>query len=414
MKRPTSVTVFGILNIVTMLLLAQPVLAQSWSQSTSHYFPWTAIASSANGKQIWAALTNGPVFYSTNSGANWDTIHWANPYYTTGLASSPNGDVLAAVTGYRTPGKIYVSTDSGATWPETTAPLLCWTSIACSANGRKLVATATSGAVYISTDTGQTWTTRSVPAKYWISISMSADGGQLAMASTNGLLCVSTDGGDSWTTNNPNSSNLTQSQSQRVVPKIGNSAPNTNWQAVACSADKSRLVAVVNGGPVYLSMDAGTNWTASSAPTANWKAVACSADGMTIIAAVNNGPIYTSTDAGASWVSNSIPLSPWVSVTVSADGSRLAAATGIYQVRSLIYTLYNSPKPRLGLAVSGSRAGLAWTIPGTNFIVQQSIDLGATGWLTLTNEPTLNLTNLQYQLSLPMTNRMGFFRLSTP
>ena len=415
MKKTTSVTVFGILNIVTMLLMAQSALAQSWSQSTSSFLPWTAVTSSANGSQIWAALTNGPVFHSTNSGASWKTVNWGNAYYTTGLASSPNGDVLAAVTGYRTPGKIYVSTNSGATWPATTAPLLYWTSIACSADGNKLAATATNGAVCISTDTGKTWTTRSVPAKNWVSISMSADGSQLAVVSTNGLLCVSTDGGDSWTTNNPNSSNLTQSQARKNTPKIGNGAPNTNWQAVACSADKSRLVAVVNGGPVYLSTDAGTNWTASSAPTANWKAVACSADGMTIIAAINNGPIYTSTDAGATWVSNSIPLAPWASVTVSADGSRLAAATGIFsQGRSLIYTLYNSPKPHLGLAVSSSQTGLAWTMPGTNFIVQQSSDLAVTGWLTLTNEPTLNLTNLQYQLSLPMTNGMGFFRLSTP
>jgi hypothetical protein len=134
-----------------------------------------------------------------------------------------------------------------------------------------------------------------------------------------------------------------------------------------------------------------------------------------MIAAINNGPIYTSTDAGATWVSNSIPLAPWASVTVSADGSRLVAATGIFsQGRSLIYTLYNSPKPHLGLAVSGSQAGLAWTMPGTNFIVQQNSNLAATGWLTLTNEPTLNLSNLQYQLSLPMSNRMGFFRLSIP
>ena len=413
MQRSTAVTVLGIL---TLLLVTQSALAQSWSQSTNNIYPWTAVTSSANGKQVWAALTNGPIFHSTNSGACWKPVNWGNFYYTTGLASSPNGDVLAAVTGYRTPGKIYVSTDSGATWPATTAPLLYWTSIACSADGKKLVASATNGAVYISTNTGQTWATSSVPAKKWVSISMSADGSQLAVVSTNGLLCVSTDGGDSWTTNNPNSSNLTQSQVRRIAPKIGNGAPNTNWQAVACSADKSRLVAVVNGGPIYLSSDTGTNWTASSAPNFQWTTVACSADGGTMIAAVTNGPVYTSTDAGVTWVSNSIPVSSWVSVAISADGSRLVAAalSGPGQPKSQIYTLYNPPKPSLNLTASANQAGLTWTMPGTNFIVQQSSDPAATGWLTLTNEPTLNLSNLQYQLSLPMSNSMGFFRLSTP
>jgi len=400
-----------------MLLLAiNPVSAQDWAQSTYNYLQWTAVASSANGKLVWATLTNGPAFYSTNSGMSWDVRSWNNSYYTTGMASSPNGDVLVAVTGYLTPGKIYVSTNSGVTWPETTAPLRYWTSVACSADGRKIVASEASGSVYISTDTGQTWTPGGVPVKYWVSVTISADGTQLAAASTNGVMCVSTDGGNTWMTNSSGGSASMLLPAKWPAGQANNSAPNTNWQAVACSADKSQLVAVVNGGPIFLSTDAGTNWTASSAPNAGWKAIACSADGGTIIAAVTNGPIYTSTNAGATWVSNSIPLSSWVSVAASADGSRLVAAAkpGSGQPKSIIYTLYNVPKPRLHLVKSGGQAGLAWTLTGTNFVVQQSMGLNGAGWQTLTNEPTLNLSNLQYQLSLPMTNSSGYFRLATP
>lgn len=404
------------LGILVLLLAVKPALAQNWSASTSSFMPWTAVASSANGRQVWAALTNGPVFHSTNSGASWGTVHWENPYYTTGLASSPNGNVLAACTGFLSPGRIYVSTDSGVTWPQSSAPLKYWTSITCSAAGHKLMATATNGDVYISEDTGETWLPSGSPAQIWVSSAMSADGSQLALVSTNGILCISSDGGNTWTTNNPGNSSQPLAKGGEPALKNANGAPNTNWQAVACSADKSRLVAVVNGGPIYLSTDAGTNWTASTAPSAGWKLVACSANGSAMIAATTNGPIYTSIDFGTSWVSNTVAVSRWVSVAVSADGSRMvaAAAPGFGQPQSRIYTLYNEPKPRLNLVETSNQVSLAWTIPGTNFVVQQSANLDSSGWLTLTNAPTLNLSNLQYELSLSSSNSSGFFRLSTP
>lgn len=49
-----------------------------------------------------------------------------------------------------------------------------------------------------------------------------------------------------------------------------------------------------------------------------------------------------------------------------------------------------------------------------NFVLQQNQDLTPGNWVTLTNKPTLNYTNLNYQLSLSPTNTEGFFRLSTP
>jgi hypothetical protein len=38
----------------------------------------------------------------------------------------------------------------------------------------------------------------------------------------------------------------------------------------------------------------------------------------------------------------------------------------------------------------------------------------AVSWAAVTNAPALNLTNLQNQVTLPPSNRSGFFRLSTP
>jgi hypothetical protein len=125
-------------------------------------------------------------------------------------------------------------------------------------------------------------------------------------------------------------------------------APRTNWQAIASSADGSKLVAVVywdggtGGGPIYTSANAGTNWTLTSAPIHSWDAVASSADGTELIAASgfnDTGPVCTSSDSGVTWVTNNdLPFASWASVACSANGSVLIAA----QQNGPIYISTNS------------------------------------------------------------------------
>ena len=55
---------------------------------------------------------------------------------------------------------------------------------------------------------------------------------------------------------------------------------------------------------------------------------------------------------------------------------------------------------------------LSWFVPTTNFVLQQSADLSS--WTDLTNQPVLNLTNLQNEVSLPFSGSGGFYRLKTP
>jgi hypothetical protein len=65
------------------------------------------------------------------------------------------------------------------------------------------------------------------------------------------------------------------------------------------------------------------------------------------------------------------------------------------------------------LAINASNGNLAfsWTMPSTNFVLQVSPDLSGNNWVTLTNPPVLNLTNLQNELSIPPSNAAGYFRL---
>ena len=55
---------------------------------------------------------------------------------------------------------------------------------------------------------------------------------------------------------------------------------------------------------------------------------------------------------------------------------------------------------------------LSWIVPSTNFVMQQSSDLQ--NWSDMTNQPILNLTNLQDEVFLPPPGSNVFYRLKTP
>jgi photosystem II stability/assembly factor-like uncharacterized protein len=78
----------------------------------------------------------------------------------------------------------------------------------------------------------------------------------------------------------------------------------TDVSGIASSADGTRLVAVNpigNGGHIYTSADAGTNWLTNNLVRGDWKAVASSVDGGKLVA-VGTGAVYTSTNSGTTWV----------------------------------------------------------------------------------------------------------------
>jgi hypothetical protein len=125
------------------------------------------------------------------------------------------------------------------------------------------------------------------------------------------------------------------------------------------------------------------------------------------MAAVSNHSIYTSTDSGQNWTSNSAPDLFWWSVASSADGAKMTAVVN----GGPIYTWHTAPSPRLDLIPAGNKLSLSWLTPSEYFVLQQNDNLTTTNWVTLTNTPNLNLTNLRYQLLLIASNSGGFYRL---
>ena len=399
-------------------MVVDPAFPQTWTQTNAPAgISWLSVASSADGSK-WVVSGTSPqvVYTSTNSGMTWTSNSLPRPLTTwNSIALSADGSRLVGVT---PGGAIYLSTNSGATWLQASnAPVGAWFAVASSADGTKLVAGAggrtwTNGPICISTDSGSTWTQTTAPIGYWHSVSSSADGTKLAAvdcgdsSGTNGgSIYISTNSGGYW---------------------FQASAPtNLSWSSVTMSADGSKLAAVSlpmfvnNGGTlnivlglVYTSTDSGGTWRSNNVPRGAWVSVASSADGSKLVAAAEqNGPnIFTSTNFGATWMSNSVPDNILTSVASSADGSKLVAVT----FNGGIYTSQSIPAPLMNIALSSSNLDLSWLVPSTNFELQQNSDLSMANWVTVTNTPMLNLTNLQNEVVLSPTDSSGFFRLKTP
>src|SRR5437899_629865 len=71
-------------------------------------------------------------------------------------------------------------------WILSDAPKADWLSVACSADGRKLVACAIWAGVYTSTNGGAAWTRTAAPVTNWYAVASSADGTKLIATTVTG------------------------------------------------------------------------------------------------------------------------------------------------------------------------------------------------------------------------------------
>jgi photosystem II stability/assembly factor-like uncharacterized protein len=402
------------LLIAAALCISNYGFAQTWTQANAPYDFWFSVASSADGSKMVAAAfganngASGAIYTSTNSGSSWITNGMPAQRWIF-ATSSADGNKLAAM---NTSGAIYISTNSGAIWTlATNLPALqeSGTSMASSADGNKLIVAYPEG-VFRSVDLGITWITNSVTTNNltWLFLASSADASKLAAADNYGYIYTSTNSGATW---------------------IQTSAPLGNWQGVASSADGNRLAAVDRDfssdflGPIYTSTNAGLTWISNNVPSEQWTSISSSADGRILVAVAfessGHGPIYISTNSGASWALDAVS-NYWGAVASSADGTKLVAATGNSGVyggtksftAGYIYTSQIKSSSRMNITPTNSSLKLSWIIPSTNFVMQQSADLH--NWADMTNQPVLNLTNLQNEANLPLPGSNVFYRLKTP
>jgi photosystem II stability/assembly factor-like uncharacterized protein len=382
--------------------------AQTWTQTSAPTnLSWVAVASAADGTRL-AAVANqvpsGPylIYASTNSGCSWNLRTNGLPpgFIWTSVACSADGSKLFAAP--FSVGGIYVSTNWGTTWTVTNnLPNYRGTGyVAASADGSTLVFVAEAGVgIYVSTNSGASWKlslSNSLTGPEWNGVFCSADGTKMAAeggwTESTSRLVTSTNGGSSW--------EIGFSQSYPIQTGVG---------FPFCSdADGSKLFVFNADRSLLESTNWGATWSTNLVGFPyGWFCVACSGGGDKLLEG-GGGSIWTSTDAGNTWTSNNAPNLNWWSVASSADGSKLVAAD--FNGNG-IWTLQTTPKPQLNLASSGDGLALSWVVPSTNFVLQQNSDLTIANWVTLTNAPALNLSNLNDELVLSPSNSSGFFRL---
>ena len=322
-------------------------------QTTAPIANWTSIASSADGRKL-AASAGGPIYVSTNAGLTWTLVSGAGTY----LVSSADGTKLIASgsnSSYPTyaPGPFSISTNGGATWTTNNAVSLSW--VACSADAKKLVATDNAW-IYTSTNNGASWTKTSAPNLPWARIGSSADGNRLVAAKSTWnprnqtAIYASSDSGSSW-------SNKT-------------SFPDAGVTSVITSSDGSRiLVLEASSGYNFLtSTNSGASWVPQDTGIGNLGA-ACSGDGLKLVIA--NSYILTSTDFGATRIEAEAPPQDWYSVASSDDGAHLAAVAN----PGGIYVSQLTVAPTLKISAFGNQTEVSWSLPSTNYILQQAFDL---------------------------------------
>ena len=240
--------------------------------------------------------------------------------------------------------KIWTSTDSGATWTESTGVTSSkWSCIAMSDDGTKIVATAQddnlsgtngNGYIWTSTNTGASWTARTGPGKQlWTGCAISGDGTKM----------------------------------------------------VACSGGAS-MGSLANRYP-YTSTDSGASWTARTSLGAGYvEGAAISDDGTKVLITRLSGGAYYSLNSGASFTATGIASSSARSCAISGDGTKMlfgrdASAGGLFSLNSgTTWTALPAPvnnKSSLGTALSDSGALMYVGSPGSG--VYSSVNSG-TAW----------------------------------
>jgi hypothetical protein len=221
-------------------------------------------------------------------------------------------------------GKLYRSTDYGATWQaSSTNTLYYWQRIAMSDTGEYMIGSSLNGPLFLSSNYGASYTditssVRGLSTEYFEGTGMSGNGQYI-------IVCYEEVGGITFTTKVSN--NYGAPGSWSVVP--GLSVSDYSIQGVAISNDGQYMYLSYTyafGGYVKKSSDYGATWQTISVGTQYVTDISCSSDGSTVVVTgttsgysggyLSRGYMFNSTNYGASYtaITNGSSLRRWYRV----------------------------------------------------------------------------------------------------
>jgi len=326
-------------NVTTEYATIYPKLNWIYANLPSTFAANTITMSSSGAVQT---AVRADIYTSLDYGVTWNksVFSLSGPYNSPCVAMSSDGtkqmigsnqQLLTIPSTYS--GKIYKSTDSGATWTVLSTPDSGWVDIKMSADGTKITAIQnTGGGVYRSIDSGANWT---LVLNAGNNIAMSSDGTkQLVTNKTDGKIYKSVDSGATWTA---------------LTSLTAINTDNRYWKGIAMSANGTKITALVNvatgGDIIYISADSGSTWNISQYGAGDkFQWVCMSSDGTKqLVVTRTNSPLISSVslDSGVTWAQYliKIPLSAIYLLNgypaMSSDGTRVSMAMVNYDVANL-------------------------------------------------------------------------------
>jgi hypothetical protein len=270
---------------------------------------WTDIRVSADLTKL--VVNNGFTYLSVDSGVSWKLL--TGP----GFAANNSFTVSADFTkiALSISNGIYYSTDSGENWEGAIGTdNRGWTSITSDSTGQYLFATTDGGSIWFSRDYGERWYFYENPgAGPWVGAAVSADG-SVMVAGKEERPYISNNGGTDW----------------RAIINIFNSGSIDNFYTVI-SADNNFIALTITGPSTYIqtSSDSGYTWVSQVGSGYRvWAGMAGSSNGSILYAQAFDGEIYKSTNYGVTWTTTPVGIKYWNGIACDSTGVYVAAVDG--------------------------------------------------------------------------------------
>jgi len=216
------------------------------------------------GTGLYPTLTG--VYISTNNGNNW-TQTSLNNLEVDALAVSGNY-IFAGTDG----SGVYISTNNGTNWAQTAMNSKSINSLA--TFGNNVFAGTVYFGIYLSTDNGTTWAQTSLNTQFIHAFAII--GNNIFAGAHDGSIYLSTNNGTNWT--------------QTVVSTEG---------IICLAVLGNNIFAGTNGNGIYLSTNNGINWTQTALSGKGVYSFAVL--GNNIFAGTTNSGVYLSTNSGTNW-----------------------------------------------------------------------------------------------------------------